>query len=159
LTDSIDRPTIDSNVKSRIDLDEEEKATCSSAKKLKLDDVLEHFEPQDFNLIIHFRILRYIIELVGSCPECRSTLSLKDELKARSGFVHKLILQCCKCSWMKQIFIYHYARRIDGKSSGGRTKFDLNVRSVLVFRKNWKMARRNEDSSKLYEPLPSCFKM
>ena len=94
LPDSIDRPTIDSNVKSRIDLDEEEKVTCSSAKKLKLNDVLEHFEPQDFNLIIHFRILHYIIELVGSCPECRSTLSLKGELKARSGF--KIV----KCLWM-----------------------------------------------------------
>ena len=49
LPESLDRPTIDSNVKSRIDLYEEEKVTCSTARKLKLDDVLEALEPTDFN--------------------------------------------------------------------------------------------------------------
>eukprot|EP00794_Sanderia_malayensis_P002927 gene2927-3381_t len=111
-----------------------EESHCSSAKKLKLDGLLANFEQTDFNLIINFKILKKVFEFVGFCPDCKSALTLQDDRKARSGFVHKLALRCCKCNWIKRFFTSALVQKDHSEPSTGRTRFDLNVRSVLAFR-------------------------
>eukprot|EP00794_Sanderia_malayensis_P002423 gene2423-2792_t len=66
--------------------------------------------------------------------DCKSALTLQDDRKARAGFVHKLSLRCCKCNWIKRFFTSALVQKDHSEPSTGRTRFDLNVRSVLAFR-------------------------
>eukprot|EP00112_Aurelia_sp_Birch-Aquarium-sp1_P005886 Seg1664.3 transcript_id=Seg1664.3/GoldUCD/mRNA.D3Y31 product="hypothetical protein" protein_id=Seg1664.3/GoldUCD/D3Y31 len=113
---------------------DESEAQCSSAKKLKLDKCLQIFERNDFNFIINFVIVKEVIELVGFCPDCKGSLELQDDQKARSGFVHRSALRCTKCNWVNRFFTSKLAKKDDSAPTRGRSRFDLNVRSVLAFR-------------------------
>ena len=66
--------------------------TCStSAKKLNLSTLenqtvdTETNDEHDYNVIVNFSILQTIITKYSSCPECKNTLSLNNNLKRKRG--------------------------------------------------------------------------
>ena len=110
-----------------------ENRECSSAKKLKPtapieSDMLE----KSFNFLINFKIFEQILLMVGSCPDCRSGITLEEVPKKRMGFSLCLSIACSGCSWKHEIQTSQPVN--NAVKSPGRQMQIVNLLSVIAFR-------------------------
>ena len=113
--------------------------TCStSAKKLNLStlenqtvDTETNYE-HDYNVIVNFSILQTIITKYSSCPECKNTLSLNNNLKRKRGLCLLFELTCIHCDWKNEF----------------ETSFEIAVDSALL--------EFNDGATGLYGVLKGC---
>ena len=110
----------------------------SSAKKLDFStlenqtvDTETNYE-HDYNVIVNFSILQTIITKYSSCPECKNTLSLNNNLKRKRGLCLLFELTCIHCDWKNEF----------------ETSFEIAVDSALL--------EFNNGATGLYGVLKGC---
>ena len=95
---------------------------------------------------------------VSSCPECKSNVTLFDNLSSRMGFAHKLELSCENCGWKYETFTSNTCTppvdiNISAKQKQGRKPFEVNVRTVLSFRE----IGRGHEHIKMFSRIMNMF--
>lgn len=85
---------------------------------------------ENFFLIINFNVLKNVIDLCGSCPECREKVMLDCFMREKMGLSQKLSVFCTSCDWKKQLF--SSPQVVDGKK--GNNRHEVNLRTVMAFR-------------------------
>ena len=85
------------------------------------------------NIFMDFSILKQVVELVGTCPDCSSLLHVNLLPEEHQGFANKLIILCEKCAWTRE---FYSSPAISSKLSGlrGKKPFSINTRIVVAFR-------------------------
>ena len=90
-------------------------------------------DPENYNFIMNFAVLKAFVCPLLSCPECNSrNVELSDELYLRMGYAHKLRLNCHDCPYNVDSFTSPECGK--SESIQGRRKFEINVRAVVAFR-------------------------
>ena len=109
----------------------------SSGKKLKKSVLStkvynENCNSATFNFIMNSSLLYKVIEVVGRCPECSSSISTRHEKKI--GLSNLFLLKCCDCTWK---YPFYSSMKYNPKKTAkrGGTSFDINTRSIIAFRK------------------------
>ena len=113
--------------------------SSTSSKKLKMS--LDSCKSQqtlnencnNCNIFMDFSILKQVVELVGTCPDCSSLLHVNLLPEEHQGFANKLIILCEKCAWTHE---FYSSPAISSKLSGlrGKKPFSINTRIVVAFR-------------------------
>ena len=127
---------------------DDSETSSSSAKKLKLN--ISHLDEQkqkahvdnpECYVLINTDIIRDIINLIGICPDCRSSSSVyvDHKLTSKRGLAHFLIIRCSDCSWEKQFCTSKEIDTTDDNhdcptSVRGRKMLDVNARVCVAFR-------------------------
>ena len=89
--------------------------------------------PDNYNLIVNFGVLKSFVSAFLSCPKCDSkNVELCDELSLCMGYAHKLRLICQDCPHKIETFTSSECEKTESKQ--GRRKFEINVRAVTAFR-------------------------
>lgn len=119
-----------------------------TTKITKKDAIISHprdsgeGDNSDYCMLIDFPMVKSILEMLSFCPECHSSCTVVDELSSRMGFVHKLSVICCKCTWKHSFFTSQTIKDMtisttpgsSNKKKSGRKKFQTNIRAVVAFR-------------------------
>ena len=92
----------------------------------------------DYFMLVHFAMLQNIFcELM--CPNCGSNIILYDENLKRRGYSHFISVKCSNCDcikdWIKAWYTSPETKPKEIKKIQGRRAFDINVRTVVAFRK------------------------
>ena len=86
-------------------------------------------------LIIDSRILKDIIDTIGTCPKCSSKVCFDHNVDDRRGLSHLLKLSCsnCKCKWHKTFWT---SNEVDNTVAvdRGRKRCEINTRAIIAFR-------------------------
>ena len=100
---------------------------------LQIKETLLSVDPENYNFIMNFAVLKAFVCPLLSCPECNSrNVELSDELSLRMGYAHKLRLNCHDCPYNVDSFTSPECGK--SESIQGRRKFEINVRAVVAFR-------------------------
>ena len=108
------------------DKQQEACVTPPSSKRLRLDEGIgeQHESPEDYFIMINFRILKDVISNVAKCLDCSCNVETVDVLESRMGLAHKIAIRCISCSWeMSQ----YSSNQTKSKTSQGRSYFEPNV--------------------------------
>ena len=97
--------------------DDELTVTASlSDKKIRLDPQFKESGSENYFMLIKFGILKELISLIGTCPDCESDdLVFSDSDNNRMGLAHNLLLCCCQCDWKYSCYTSDYCADDCGK--------------------------------------------
>ena len=97
--------------------------------------------------MIDSRILKDIIDTIGTCPKCSSKVCFDHNVDDRRGLSHLLKLSCsnCKCKWHK---IFWTSNEVDNTVAvdRGRKRCEINTRAIIAFR----------EIGKSFESMKTC---
>ena len=86
-------------------------SSSTSSKKLKMSlDSCKSQQTWNENCItviflyMDFSILKQVVELVGTFPDCSSLLHVNLLPEEHQGFANKLIILCEKCAWTHEFY-------------------------------------------------------
>ena len=127
-------------------------ASSTRARKVSavneiMDDNNFVMDEKDYFIVVNFKLLENIINLIAVCPACASkNILFYDSLDRRMGLAHKLCVRCHDCEWSFESFSSPEIKKQEqhlkgsGKKATGRNMFECNVRLVSSFRevgKGW----------------------
>ena len=86
-------------------------------------------EELEIYFIMNLTVLNNLVNLLGQCPDCRNNfLSVSIDSTKKMGLSQQIITKC-PCGWSNIVFS---SPRVDKNNE--RSRFDVNIRSVIAFR-------------------------
>ena len=88
----------------------------ATAKKLKLDDVLEQADETNMSqencfLLFNFSVIQQIIHLIRACQICSSKVEVEIDHASKKGFAQLLIFKCVVCPWETSFYTSNQIQR------------------------------------------------
>ena len=125
---------------------QDSQSVTHSASKKKLSAGIdglnkEHhsYEEKNFNFIMEFSMLKKLVDLIGTCPECSCDSNLTISDGGKHGLSHSFLIGCDNCAW-SDVFKTSPKVRVKRTLKEGKKKttgdnpFDVNLRAVIAFR-------------------------
>lgn len=109
----------------------------SSSTKISPDSsylvVDEEQITDDFFFIMHFGLLKNLVEEISCCPTCKGHVTLRMIFSDKMGLSQKLCISCDTCDWSNAMFTSPEVKS-EGQKQPGLNKFEVNVRTIMSFR-------------------------
>ena len=100
------------------------------------------------------QILRYsnsfYVDLLDAQNVLSKNIEFGNDLSCRMGYAHNIYIVCRDCSYKKSTYTSKESQKVS--KSQGRKKFDINIRTAVVFREIGKRLERIQNIFSIGDP-------